>query len=124
MSAFKTAFIAQAVDGGWQLTQELIYYSDYLQRDIKVPADFFTDLASVPRVARWLVPVANAKNRRAAVVHDYLCDSVIQAAYGITQAQADRVFREANEVCGLNTVQRWGMWLPVRVYQASKGLFK
>lgn len=112
------------VDGGWQLVSPLSYYSEVLGREVVVPRGFFTDLASVPRVMRWVVPVANAKNRRAAIVHDYLCYDWVQKEYGITQRQADEVFREALEVCGVSVVGRWGMWAPVRVYQWTTGLFK
>lgn len=115
---------ARIVNGGWELTAPLDYYSEILGETIAVPIGFFTDLASVPRVMRWLVPVANAKNRRAAIVHDYLCYREVQEKYGITQRQADEIFREALEVCGVSVVGRWGMWTPVRVYQWTKGLFK
>jgi hypothetical protein len=54
--------IMEPVDKGWRLLTPLKYYSETLGQEIKVPAGFFTDLASVPRLFRWLVPVANAKN--------------------------------------------------------------
>jgi hypothetical protein len=73
MSHFQTALVAEAVDGGWRLHAPLVYYSDVLGRTVTVPTGYVTDLASVPRLFRFIVPVANAKNRRAAVVHDYLC---------------------------------------------------
>ena len=112
------------VNRGWVLNSTVEYYSEVLGRTVSVPIGFFTDLASVPRVMRWLVPVANAKNRRAAIVHDYLCDPAVQEKYGITQRIADEVFREALEVCGVSVIGRWGMWAPVRTYQWTKGLFK
>lgn len=114
----------RVVNGGWELVTPLSYYSEILGETIAVPIGFLTDLASVPRIMRWLVPVANAKNRRAAIVHDYLCYEEVQKKYGITQRQADEIFREALAVCGVSTVGRWGMWTPVRVYQWTKGLFK
>jgi hypothetical protein len=93
MSHFKTKLILEVVDGGWQVVQPFIYHSELLGRDIEVPTGYVTDLASVPRLFRFIVPVANAKNRRAAVVHDYLCthpEGLVK-----DQKQADRVFREA-----------------------------
>lgn len=123
MSHFKTECDLRIVDGGWKvINQPIIYYSDLLSRDIIVPVDFFTDLASVPRLMRWLVPVANAKNRPAAVVHDYLCHDDVQYAYGINQMNADGIFREALAVCKVNPVGRWVMWAPVRLYQWWKHL--
>ena len=121
-SYFNTPLTATAVRGGWKLDRDFIYYSDYLGKPVIVPTGFFTDLASIPRLLRWLVPVANAKNRRAAVVHDYLCGSYIQYQYGITQRDADRVFREALDVCNVNTFGQWFMWAPVRGYQWAKGV--
>ena len=116
--------ILKIVRKGWVLESPVDYYSEVLGRMVVVPIGFFTDLASVPRVMRWLVPVANAKNRRAAIVHDYLCYDEVQEKYGITQRKADEVFREALKVCGVSTIGRWGMWTPVRAFQFTKGLFK
>ena len=124
MSYFITPLKAEAVDGGWLLDASLEYKSSYLGKVVKVPTGFFTDLASVPKLLQAIVPVANAKNRRAAVVHDYLCYRPIQEQYSITQADADRIFREALGVCNVNPVGQWAMWLPVRTFQAIKGMFR
>ena len=75
----------EPVNKGWRLLSRVQYYSETIGQEIIVPAGFFTDLASVPRLFRWLVPVANAKNRKAAIVHDYLCTEVAQKMYGIDQ---------------------------------------
>ena len=123
MSYFKTNLHTEAVDGGFKLTQELVYYSEYLQQTVIVPIGFFTDLASVPWFFRWAIPVSTGKNRRAAVVHDWLCREANQQRHFITQAGADRVFREALAVCNVNPAGQWAMWVPVRAYQAIKGLF-
>lgn len=124
MSYFKTNLYTETVEGGFKLTQELVYHSDYLGRDVVVPIGFFTDFASVPWFFRWLVPVATGKNRKAAVVHDWLCNDAIQQIYRTNQAGADKVFREALNVCGVNPAGQWAMWTPVRAYQAIKGVFK
>lgn len=122
MSHFKTALIVKEVDGGWELQQDLIYHSDYLGRDIVVPVGFFTDLSSVPRIFHPIVPVATGKNRRASIPHDYLC--VHGKEEGVTQRQADIVFREALGVCGVSKIGQWGLFIPVRCFQAIKGVFK
>jgi hypothetical protein len=114
----------EPVDKGWRLLSSFRYYSDTINGNITVPAGFFTDLASVPRIMRWLVPVANAKNRKAAIVHDYLCYEEIQEMYNIDQRTADKIFREALAVCNVNPIGQWTMWAPVRAYQWTKGLFK
>lgn len=125
MSHFVTeSVIMEPVDKGWRLLTSLKYYSGTLGQEITVPSGFFTDLASVPRLLRWLVPVANAKNRKAAITHDYLCTEAAQKMYGIDQRMADKIFREALAVCNVHPVGQWVMWTPVRAYQWTKGLFK
>lgn len=121
MSHFKTRLVLEVVDEGWQLTQPFIYHSELLNRDIEVPAGYVTDLASVPRLFRFIVPVANAKNRRAAVVHDYLCTN----PEGIVkdQKQADQVFREALGVVGVGRFRSAALYYPVRTFQSIKGWF-
>ena len=121
MSHFQTALVAEAVDGGWRLHAPLVYYSDVLGRTVTVPTGHVTDLASVPRLFRFIVPVANAKNRRAAVVHDYLCthpDGLVK-----DQKQADQVFREALGVLGLGKFKSGALYYPVRMFQSIKGWF-
>ena len=122
MSHFKTRLVLEVVDEGWQLTQPFIYHSELLNRDIEVPAGYVTDLASVPRLFRFIVPVANAKNRRAAVVHDYLCthpDGLVK-----DKKQADQVFREALGVVGVGRFRSAFLYYPVRTYQSITGWFK
>ena len=116
-SKFLTEIDLRVVDEGWQVLDTIIYYSDILDDEVIVPVGFFTDLASVPKPMRSIVPVANAKNRPAAIVHDYLCDESVQLVYGIDQRMADAIFREALAVCKVNPVGRWVMWAPVRLYQ-------
>tara|TARA_R110000868_G_scaffold6786_3_gene37808 strand:- start:45 stop:413 length:369 start_codon:yes stop_codon:yes gene_type:complete len=121
VSYFETALVAEAVDGGWMLHEELVYHSDILGRVVTVPAGYKTDLASVPRLLRWIVPVANAKNRKAAVVHDYLCthgDGVVK-----NQKQSDKVFREALGVLGLGRFKSGILYFSVRIFQSIKGWF-
>ena len=121
MSHFETELVAKAVDGGWMLHEDLVYHSDILRRVVTVPTGYTTDLASVPRLLRWIVPVANAKNRKAAVVHDYLCthgDGVVK-----NQKQSDRVFREALGVLGLGRFKSGALYYPVRIFQSIKGWF-
>lgn len=117
-SEFKTDCDLRIVDDGWLvINQNIVYYSALLDTEVVVPVGFFTDLASVPKPMRVIVPVANAKNRPAAIVHDYLCDEAVQLVYGINQMNADAVFREALAVCKVNPVGQWAMWAPVRLFQ-------
>jgi hypothetical protein len=56
---------------------------------ITVPAGFTTDLASIPRFARWWLNPADARFAKAAIIHDYLLSQ------GYSKAFAAAVFYEA-----------------------------
>ena len=122
MSHFASNLLVTDIHKGWRLERSLVYKSDYLGRQVTVPRGFETDLASVPRIFRFIVPVANARNRKAAIVHDYLC--VHGESKGVTQKQADKVFREALGVCGIGRYRSACLFYPVRSYQWLKGKFK
>jgi hypothetical protein len=124
MSHYHSELILMAVKGGWTVVQDFTYTSDMLNKDITVPSGYFTDLASVPRLMRWLVPVANAKNRKAAVVHDYLCTHGVELEIVKSQKQADVVFREALGASGLGRFKSGAMYYPVRTFQWITGWFK
>jgi hypothetical protein len=122
VSRFLNEPVCSLVEGGWRLECDLVYESNFLQREVTAQTGFVTDLASVPWFARWIVPVSTGKNRKAAIIHDWLC--VYGKEEGVTQAQADRVFSEALEACGVGVVGRWGLFIPVRAYQSVTGLFE
>lgn len=94
--------------GTWRLLDTVVFLSAEHGR-IVAPAGFVTDLASVPRlpVAYFL---AGGLAHAAAVVHDWLYTS-----HELTRAQADAVFREAAQACGVGAWRAWVMWLGVRV---------
>lgn len=123
MSYFVTnEVILKVVPRGWLVETPIIFHDAKTGQEIEVPAQFFTDLASVPKLAQAIVPVANAKNRQAAIVHDYLCYPENREKYGLTQRDADRIFREAMAVCNVGWFGRWALWTPVRIYQWWKHL--
>jgi hypothetical protein len=124
MSHFHSALILKAVNNGWEVIEDFGYTSELLNKDIIVPKGYFTDLASVPRLMRWIVPVANAKNRKAAVVHDYLCTHGVELEIVSNQKQADLVFREALGASGLGKFKSGAMYYPVRTFQWITGWFK
>ena len=99
----------------WALALPLVYET-HAGELIIVPPDFITDLASIPWLARTIVP-HNRGERMPAVVHDFLF--VIQDR---TRAEADGIMRQAM----LDTEVGWyarsmigaglrlGSWLPWR----------
>ena len=122
MSAFLTDVDLRIVPNGWITLNEIRYYSDHLEREVVIPPLFFTDLATVPWPLKGIiVPTTNAKNRPAAVVHDFLCDEAIQALLGINQKDADLVFLEALEVQKVHTFGRRAMYRGVRLFQSTIG---
>jgi hypothetical protein len=105
---FKSYLDIRAVEGGYELLAPLRYYSTLLDTEIVVPAGFFTDFASIPRVARVFI-TGHGKDRWAAVVHDYLYSIL---AYD--RKTADKVFLEAMEVSGVSFIKRRVMYRAVR----------
>jgi len=73
----------------WQLTDELMYFSESVWKLIKVPAGFITDLASVPRLPLAYM-LAGGKAQEPAVVHDYLYSTKM-----FTRDVCDDIFYEA-----------------------------
>ncbi|OHC11108.1 MAG: hypothetical protein A2002_02210 [Pseudomonadales bacterium GWC1_66_9] len=94
--------------GEWVLLAPLIYVSAD-GRSITVPAGFITDLASIPALLRPVFDPADS-SRQSAVLHDWL-----YCAQTTTRAQADALFLEALEQCGVGFVRRWTMYCGVRV---------
>jgi hypothetical protein len=97
----------------WMTLARMCYESDVLGSTIRVPAEFITDFASVPRtpLAWWLV---GDTSHRAAVVHDYL----YQHPDTGNRALADDVFREAMKYDDQDPEPAWRRtlaWAGVRV---------
>ncbi len=66
------------------------YFHEGTRRTIVVPPAYVTDFASMPRIARWIIPPFG-RHAIAAVVHDWLY-SVGQPSL---RAEADDIFRDA-----------------------------
>lgn len=77
----------------WETLAPLVYESPVAQRTIVVPAEFITDLASVPRLPLAYL-LAGDRVPGPAVVHDYL----YQLDTWEDRALADAVFLEAMAV--------------------------
>lgn len=108
MTFIDTPVLRVAGTGQWILENKLTYVTE-AGEVIEVPKGFYTDLASIPRVFHWLIPV-NGKHRAAAIVHDYL--------YTIKdrqRAEADAIFLEAMKESGVRWTQRKAMYMAVRL---------
>jgi hypothetical protein len=123
MSEFRSRCIVEVDDEPhyFVLTQPLIYYSDLLGREVVVPVGYRTNFASIPRLFQTIIQV-NGRHRKAAVVHDYLCDN--KEAEGMLQGLVDKVFREAMKVLDVDFVESSTMYRLVRRYQKTMAWIK
>ncbi|MBU8921770.1 MAG: DUF1353 domain-containing protein [Bacteroidales bacterium] len=93
----------------WILTEACIYQSALTPDLIVVRAGFETDLASIPRIARFFI-VKNGRHRAAAIVHDYLC----RLKLDFSRVRADKIFLEAMKLRGVPRIRRRLMYWAVR----------
>ena len=101
----------------WLLFKRLMYWTNVRGKSelIEVPENFITDLASIPRVVRGLIP-QNGRHRRAAVIHDYLYRMAGAEGFDWTRLEADKCFLEAMEVDGVPRLRRRVMYAAVRFW--------
>jgi hypothetical protein len=113
---FLTPLEARKVEGTadtWKLLSSLVYWRE--AGTITVPMGFVTDFASTPRPV-WMFMPKSGEYDAAAVVHDYLYVKggvLPQKTY--SKAEADAIFLEALEVCGVGRFKRWLMYQGVRI---------
>lgn len=75
-----------------------------------VPEGFMTDLASIPPVARWLIPKIG-KHAQAAVLHDYMYNKKL-----FKRKKCDYIFKEAMGVLKVPEWKRNIMYSAVRTF--------
>ena len=87
---------------------------------LKVPAGYVTDLSSIPKVARSVIPVIGRQNGPA-VIHDYIyepSDNDRPEGYhqlpGWTKEEADSLFLAAMVAVKVPWWRRNAMWLAVK----------
>ena len=90
------------------------YRSGKLSSTFIVSAGFRTDLASIPRIARSLIPVIGP-NLQAAIVHDW-CYTQMLFLHGaeMTKAEADQLFLDGMKSLGVPWLRRNAMYAGVR----------
>jgi hypothetical protein len=108
----------------WVLHEDCIYQSDLKGDDglvalVVVPKGFETDLASIPRLFRLLMP-KNGRHRAAAIIHDYLC----RLKLDFSRVTADKIFREAMKLLEVPRLRRWAMYAAVRSNTARMQLMR
>lgn len=72
------------------------------RRDVVVPRGYISDLASIPRIARGLLPALGVYSY-AAILHDFLYEF---APDGVTRREADDAFRSVMRKTGVKRSTR------------------
>lgn len=90
-----------------EVVEDLVYYSEILGAEIRVPKCFITDKASVPRVpiVYWFF---GDRAHRESVLHDYLFQTQL-----VSFSMANAIFKEAMNARGKSGWVRYGMWAGV-----------
>lgn len=97
--------------GQYVTTGPTVYVGD---RDlITIPADFPTDLATVPRLFWALLPPHGAYER-AAVLHDFGCVELAKGTCELASRDVDGLFRRVMREADVGLLTRWAMWTGVR----------
>ena len=128
-SGFQTGLkvdLKTGCDNIWIVCAPLYYYSELLDRLIRVPTwyeiesqpespedkelRFYTDFASVPRVPIFYEMCGNRAHREA-VLHDYLYRK--NSIPIVTKSQADSIFLEAMKSTGKSWYLRYPMYYGV-----------
>jgi len=105
----------------YEVTQDLVYVSDKLQRTITVAAPFRTDFASIPRAAWSIIDPEDPIIAWPSLVHDYLysCKGTLPDGFTYNRETADSVLREAMEACGAGSAIRESVYEAVRIFGGS-----
>lgn len=112
-------FLDKPVNGKWFITVGPLYYKIFNEDRLvvkvyTVPSGVHTDFASIPRgPLRTIIPRVGLHGK-AAVFHDYLCESGI-----VSRKLADKLFLMALKSCGVGFVKRRIMYAAVRAYSIS-----
>ena len=101
------------IDGKWFKTLSPFHYVSKDGEVYSVPAGVDTDFASIPRAFRRVLS-RTGKHDKAAVLHDYLCESKI-----VPRKEADKVFLEAMKHLKVNWLKRRLMYTGVRSYSIA-----
>ncbi len=119
MSCFRTKLWLEDTGDGehWIVCAPFEYESTLLHGIVVVPVGAETDLASVPRLVRGMVP-KSGKYSRAAVLHDAGYRGTLRTVTGerinLIKPLCDKLFLEAMELAGVGKVQRQLMFRAVR----------
>lgn len=112
MSKFLNALQVTPLPDGlqWRLNTALLYESDLAGGLIKVPAEFCTDFASIPRIV-WAILPPWGRYGAAAIAHDWC-----YWQQNVTRDIADGVLREAMTLLGVDKATIDQVYTAVRLF--------
>lgn len=110
-NSFLTPLVVEVMPGGktFKIAREFTYLWKREHIQIHVPVGFVTDFASIPRLARLIIPKLG-KYTKASVLHDHAYQTQV-----MTRKQADVMFKDGMRELGVVKWKRWAMWLAVRL---------
>lgn len=110
MSSFTSPLRVEYIDGfSWRILEPFDYYRTNDPASlIRIPVDFVTDFASVPRFFWQILPPLGTYGK-AAVVHDW-----VYATECFCRKECDAIFTEASYVLGVPAWKVWPMTRAVR----------
>ena len=107
--------VKDLMNGKFELFSDYVYKTkEYL---IKVPKDFVTDYASIPKLLRAIV-LPYGKHSGASVVHDWLYSS--NCNLDISRERADKIFLEILKEEKVNLFLRIFMYFAVRKFGRNR----
>jgi hypothetical protein len=123
--SFRDPLRLEFLDGRkWRVLEDFSYWHGDLLTGfyIKVPKDFETDFASVPRFFWRLLP-PTGEYGKAAVLHDWLyAQNGMVSGQCLTRAQCDEIFRDAMDKLGVPKWKVQSMFRAVRMF--GRGAWK
>jgi len=87
-----------------------------IYKDIKVPAGFYTDGATIPRIFWSIYPPNKTDYLPCVIIHDYLCDL---GQYD----KADKYFKECLKDIHVSKITQFIFYWTVRIYHLIKYSF-
>lgn len=122
MSKFTTPLKLEFLDyKNFKLLEAFEYYKENDANDIvKVPKNFVTDFATVPKIFWSILPPNGTKKNRygkSAVLHDYCYDK--DCKYNFTRKEADDLFLESMKAVGVSKIVRYTLYYCVRWFGKS-----
>lgn len=100
----------------WQLLKSVVYFDRKSGTHIEVKKGTITDLASIPKIFRFIVQKSDHRTWAPSYIHDwmYLKRGKVSGKQ-FSRKECDRIFYEALKCNGVSSWKSWVMYLAVRI---------